>query len=518
MNLLKKMLTGLLCLELLCPLTACNSFPQADSATEHYQYNWDGDVNICYRSAGFGSITGNTDQLLTADHPSSDRIEAVGALGYSFSHWSDGSQSAVREGDSFSKDTVLTAYFVPEQLSMPLLSITVECDRTAITKTSYVSGTATLSGCDEKYQLNDFPLEIKGRGHGSWTYDKKGWRLKLSSQRNLLGIGEGSAKTWILVANHIDRSLLRNAACTWTQKQASAIDYFPSYAFVELYLNGEYMGVYQLYETIEVAAHKIDLTESISNAQTSMEDIGFLVEMSNYASGDGAFSCSGLKYEVCSDMPELPDEYSAALNSIQRYIDKCYTAVLGGDQTEIESLIDIESAVDTYIIEELFKNLDVGWASFFFTRKEGGKLIFGPIWDFDLSAGNANADISSIGYSEFPLPTGLYVGNAAIRDRQSNAWYLALMQQDWFVQLVCQRWQVLSANFNRLPELIRSTADAYMPSLLRNFEKWDILNGIALSRESDAVLDITDYSEQVNYFACWMEQRIKWLNEQWVAP
>ena len=67
-----------------------------------------------------------------------------------------------------------------------------------------------------------------------------------------------------------------------------------------------------------------------------------------------------------------------------------FYSVLEGDREEIEELIDIDSVVDAYIVEEVFKNLDAGWSSFYMYRDIGGKLFFGPVWDFDLTSGNAD--------------------------------------------------------------------------------------------------------------------------------
>ena len=62
--------------------------------------------------------------------------------------------------------------------------------------------------------------------------------------------------------------------------------------------------------------------------------------------------------------------------------------IIEGDEQTIEGLVDIDSLVDTYILEEYSKNIDVGWSSFFMYKKAGGKLYFGPPWDFDLAFGN----------------------------------------------------------------------------------------------------------------------------------
>lgn len=398
---------------------------------------------------------------------------------------------------------------VMKSLSMPLLSIELACPLDKVDRSSYVSGRLTLEGCDSKYRLTDFEIEMRGRGNGSWTHEKKCYKLKLSEKADLLGISGSADRDWVLIANHCDRTMLRNALATYVQERMSAIDYVPSYAFVELSVNGEYRGVYQLYESIEANGHKVDL-------EGDSEGKGFLVEMSKYAEkSDYPFLIDGKYYEVCSDLPEERNEARKTVDDAAAYMTECYNAVLSGDRTKIESLIDIDSAVDVYIVEEFMKNLDAGWDSFYFTRRSGGKLIFGPIWDFDLSAGNANADNGSPIYDQLPRADSLYVGNPLATDRQSNPWLIALMKQAWFQELVKARWQEVSPSMHTLPELIRSTADYYAPSMLRNFERWKIFNGKRISRESDIVLTLDSYAEQIEFLANWISERADWLDGEW---
>ncbi len=462
-------------------------------------------VHVTYLASDYGQIKGQTGQTLTADQPICSSVEAVAELGYRFSHWSDGSTDPVRSGDSYSANIILTAYFEQDVLNLPTVSLTTEVDPSKINRTDYVGGKISISGCEEKYQLTDFTTEVRGRGHGSWTYEKKGWKLRLSTGQSLLGLGEGKARKWVLIANQVDRSLLRNAAATWIQHRLG-LSYVSDYAFVDLYLNGEYMGVYQLYEQIEEDEHKVSVPLG------TVEDVSYFAELTTHAESP-RITCGGKKYEIHSDLPETgADAYLAAIDA---HLNACYAAVQSGDYARIDALIDLSSVVNAYIVEELTKNRDAGWDSFYLYRNAGGKLTFGPVWDFDMSSGNVKADASSVCHNTFQFPDGLYAANLdAAADRQQNLWFMELAEQDWFWDLVKARWQEVSPSLADLPAMLRATGEQYEDAFERNFDRWNILHK-RLSTEADVILTMDSCKEQIHYLANWYSQRLAWLDSVW---
>ena len=462
-------------------------------------------VYVSYIAVGHGELKGKLNQTITADDPLCDRVEAIPAPGYRFTYWSDGSTNPIRVGESFSKDTLLTAYFRQDILNLPAVSLNTDIPPSRIDTERYVGGSISISGCEEEYALTDFDTEVRGRGHGSWTYDKKGWKLKLSEGQSLLGLGKGKSREWVLIANQVDRSLLRNAAATWIQHRLE-LDWVPDYAFVDLYLNGEYMGVYQLCEQIEEDEHKVSVLPG------TVEDVSYLVELTVHA-GDPRFTVHSKPYEVQSKLPEEnPQEY---LNAIDAHLTACMVAVKSGDFEEINALIDLDSLVNAYIVEELTKNRDAGWDSFYLYRNPGGKLTFGPLWDFDMSSGNVKADEGSVCHHTFSFPDGLYVGNLqAKNDKQQNVWFMEFAQYDWFWERVEIRWEQVSPALSALPSLLYATRDRYEEAFERNFQRWDILRK-KLSTEANVILTMDSCSQQIAYLADWYRQRIEWLDGVW---
>lgn len=457
-----------------------------------------------------GGISGMANQTIRFGQTKTTEVVAKPALGYKFVSWSDGVKTAKRSGDSFRQNTTLTANFEIDALDLPVISITTETGKDPTSKVDYINGTISISNCAEEYILSDYAMEIRGRGNYTWTSSKtakKSWRVKLSKKQNLLGQGDGKAKSWTLIANHCDQSLIRNFTTLNYARKLEGIGFMSSVISVDVYVNGEYRGVYSLCEQNQVQEHRVNVTENPESVKT-----GYLVEMTGYAESpmfNMNLGGSNFKFEIKNDLSTDDDTYWAQYDFIADYFQQCWNAVASGDRARIEALIDIDSVVDTYIVEELFKNLDAGWDSFYMYYDngiEGDVLHFGPIWDFDLSGGNVNEETGCDQY------TGLRAGTMGC-----NPWYATLLQQSWFKALVAERWKELKSETDKIPAEIRAEASAHEAAYARNFDRWQIF-GQQINREPAAIRALRTYKQHYEYYAEWMENRIAWLDSYFTSP
>lgn len=382
---------------------------------------------------------------------------------------------------------------------MPVIRLNTH-NEPIVSKDYYIDGLLSVENTEEEWALDEEVIEIRGRGNFSWIdiQDKKSYRIKFAEKTNLLGQGAGPARSWTLVAIHCDKSLLRNAAAYKLADSLSGIDYSSSIRFAELYLNGEYQGVYQVSEQMQVQDYRINVDDTVEGY-----DIGFLVELDKLAE-DVIITDGFNTYEVKSDT-----RTSEQLAFIEGYITDSYYAVLSGNKADVEELIDLDSVVDTYIVEEVFKNLDVGWGSFYMYRDVGGKLFFGPVWDFDLAGGNADANDRN---PSFPLPEYIYVGSGSYGYSQQHSWFIELCRTDWFNEMVKKRWGEITEELNAIPAFVRAAAKLYAKEFNRNFEKYPIFDE-KINREPAAVLALKSHADQAEYLAKWLEQRIAWLDD-----
>lgn len=268
---------------------------------------------------------------------------------------------------------------------------------------------------------------MKGRGNTTWEFDKKPYNIKLDSKSKLFGMSK--AKKWCLIAHNKDNSYLRNSL---VYRVGSQIDmgWTPDGRNIDLYINGEYKGVYLLCEKVEIGKDRVNIfdleeaTEDLNpdldfstlrvkgtagkfsgyiedsrkwyNIPNEPENItgGYLLELEySLRYGDEA---SGFVTENSQSVVLKSPEYAskAQINYIstywQEFEDALYSETGYNSQNKtISDYIDLESFAKAYLIQEWSANFDAGMSSTFLHKDVDGKLIAGPIWDFNEALGNA---------------------------------------------------------------------------------------------------------------------------------
>lgn len=453
-----------------------------------------GKIVYTVNSAAAGEVLGTSVQ--NAGEATTE-VEARPNLGYKFVRWSDGVTEVKRSGDV--EEGVYTAIFDYDVLDMPIMIINTNDGEEITSKTEYKDASMHLLGCVEDYQLNGVNLEIRGRGNNSWGYPKKSYKFKLETKENLFGMANGKERIWVLLANQCDQSLQRNHVAFELGRYFEGIDWEPASVSVEVYLNGKYVGVYLLAEDIKVSGDRVD----ISDTDIDEIDTGYLLELSNYASGE-VINAANRSYMVHNDLSEDDDIRRQQKRFIQAYVNDCYEILSTGTMEECAEWIDLDSLVAVYLVEEIVKNLDSQWDSFYLHKDVGGKLVFGPIWDFDLSLGNADEGAES--YSD------IYVGNGLGSGGGFNTWFAVAQTRDWFRQLVADKWLEIYDSVSLMPQHILDEGELGFRSYERNFERWRIF-GQKQNRETKAITSLKTYEEHYQYLAEWMSDRIEWLND-----
>lgn len=462
----------------------------------------DGKTRVIYalNIENAGKIEGETEQILASSRNTTKEVTVTPGVGYEFKGWSDGKTDTNRSGDAGEKGKTTTYYAIlaPVALEMPILNITTETGQDVRSKTEYTKGTIALTNCDERYAFEEMDMEIRGRGNNSWSYEKKSYRIKFSEKINFMGVAKDANKSWNLIANMCDHTLLRNYTALKFAAMMPNIGFSPACVNVEVYLNGAYRGVYLMCEAIQIKDGRVDIHDNPEEGT----DIGYLIQLTNYAESP-KFDVGGRTYEIKNDLSTDTDLAWEQSLYIQDYVWQCYEAIVNGNREDIERLIDLPSVIDTYIVEETVKNLDVGWDSFYLYKGKGGKLYLGPIWDFDLSLGNADEGCQY--YTDLHAAQNLM--------GQSNLWYYTLMSYDWFRDMVAERYQSAEVQkiIGSLHGMIQNEVDANYNSLKRNFDRWQIF-GQRMNRETHDVVKLKNYDEHYNYLLNWLDNRIDWMN------
>ena len=206
---------------------------------------------------------------------------------------------------------------------------------------------------------------------------------------------------------------------------------------------------------------------------------------------------------------KLSDDYPTAVlqeEYISNYIAKSLNVLRRQDKARAEELIDIPSLVDNFIANEVCKNNDIGWGSFYICKDAGGKLTFAPMWDYDLALGNYE------NYKGFDSPYGINEFDITSINSNSNQWYCYALQNDWFREAVAIRWKEVTERIKTLPENVKEEAQKNIRSYLRNFEMWEPL-GKEYFIETYSIAKFTEYHEHTDYLSEWIAKRIQWLDD-----
>lgn len=382
-------------------------------------------------------------------------------------------------------------------------------------------------------------LSLKGRGNGTWTETaKKPYALKLNSKAKILGMDK--SKRWCLLANYKDRTLLRNDAAFWLSRHTN-MPYTVKGRFVELVWNGNHMGNYYLCQQIRIENGRVEITEPNLN---DPENGGMLVVIDDflgYSSSDRqdkspmvGFRSTGsnnrykLPY-VLKDPEEdengnLLTESSPTFTYLRNYVNSMEDAIYGlktNSNSNWQQYLDIDRAVDYVLIQEMTMNHDsyntwpqAGPHSAYMYKDAGGKLCYGPVWDFDYHTFTLYSDAaySSGGSSENPRLRQWEL--LKMDNKGNNKYYFAdLVKYDpVFKARLLERWNEYKYDWKYgLPEYIDKMADSIRISESYNDTRWAENKNLTNYRQNgDYNLSFQD---AVNAMKTAFNKRWEWIDQ-----
>jgi len=357
--------------------------------------------------------------------------------------------------------------------------------------------------------ISDKNCQIKIRGNSTSQGEKKPFNIKFSQKTDVLGMGANTR--WSLLANCFDKSLIRNQT-VYDFASAIGLDYTPSYKVTEVYLNNRFLGCYLLCDPIDVSEDRID----IDNEGT--ECVFEYVIPTRTDRGVTYITTSSYNLRFAIREPEVPN--GSQRNWLKNHLNKAETALASGNYDEVKKYFDTDSMVDFYIVNELFKNVDIAIGSTFFYIKDD-KIHGGPVWDFDLSSGNCSYDYFN--YYEYNNING--EGNGS-----GNNWEGIYCDKLWFKQLLSYK-EFYSAVVDRYVELQdvivnlyekNSLGDSYIDIITtlyaspfqRNYNEagWSLEYPYC---EYERQYPESTYRENVEFFRGWLKKRNQWLIKEW---
>ncbi len=392
---------------------------------------------------------------------------------------------------------------------------------------------------------------MKGRGNSTWGMVKKPYNIKLESKSKLFGMEK--AKAWCLIANYEDKSLVRNQV-TYGLGEAIGMKETPDCKNTDLYINGEYKGVYLITEKVEIKKNRVD----IYDLEEATEEANEGKELSEFAQKGFGGKFSGFIenrqrwFEIPNDPSDITGGYLLELEVADRYPNEASGFVTKHGQAVVakspeyasmaqikyissywqemedalysedgknksgkhfSEYIDTESFAKQYIIQEWSSNWDAGLTSNYFYKDIGGKLVAGPIWDFD----NALMNTAGRDGTDLTDPTNLHAAKRSL-------WYNSLMGSKSFkatpnIYALGMRHREFVAEVEKqmkekvvpaVSELLDSKYDKYIEkvenSAVMNAIRWNYYN------TTNEVEILNNYTAEISAIKNFVSERTSFLS------
>ncbi len=430
----------------------------------------------------------------------------------------------------------------PTRLGKNVIYVTTDSGGTPVTKgVDYKAKTVIKAGD----AISDtFDLEtIAVRGNSSADKAKKPYKIKFEDKQKPFGMK--SDKTWILLANYGDWTLIRSMVAWDLGKLLDGLKWTPDSRFAELFLNGKYMGSYQIVQSIKIDGNRVNVNKTT----------GQVIEFDPHWKEDGVpgmIGKTGMNYAW-----KDPDEFkeldgggedpegltNAKISAMKTKIKNFENVLYGVDgkkdwstvhystlapQDDWMSYLDLNSAVDYYLAREFTKDNDADFyrSNFFYTNNvdpnsvdptnpnDPDKFFMGPIWDFDRSAGAKPAGDTSV-----TLPTGWWVRGNGSPNHDTNKihWFTRIAKDPRFLKALHDRWAAKKAAFEAVGPTGVSTAVRKMSGnddydlgkqvAANDRERWAGSGGRYPAKTSS-------YTGELSWVRDWYSDRYAWMDTE----
>jgi len=335
-----------------------------------------------------------------------------------------------------------------KQTGLPVCYINTEGNKDITSKTVYISARMTLVNGEDTLLYN-VEFNIRGRGNATWqSYPKKPYKLKFSENQDIL---TNYGKHFALLPNYCDKSLMRTAIGLETCRLLE-MAWVPADDYIELVLNGEYLGNYQLVETVRANKNRIKLA-----------DTGFLLQYDRYwYKSDPVYFLSGTyNYPMIVKYPDQDMITDSCLDYIKNTINDFETSLTSNFY--VWDKIDVESFAKWYYASNVLMLMDTNYYFYKKDNEDETLIHIGPLWDFEWSLG-----IGWYNGTERPNPNHELMNNCYFKQLSSNDFFMnqvRTIHQNYREKL---RQQILEY-YDLLYEKLKNSQKL-------NFERWPILD------------------------------------------
>ena len=352
---------------------------------------------------------------------------------------------------------------------------------------------------DNGSKLLSEPGTTRERGNASRDFPKKPWRIKFDKKQNVLD-APAKAKKWTLINNYGDKTLMRNLLA-FELSRRMGMPYTPYGTAVDVLLNGEYKGCYQLCDQVEIDKNRVEITEMTpSDNQGSALTGGYLIEVDAYANQEKSWFNSNKGNPVTI---KSPDEDEITANQKQ-YIQNFFNRM----ENQWATYLDVNTFLRHFLVGELSGNTDTYWSVFMYKQRDENLLHVGPVWDFDLAFNNDQRIYPVNGHKDYIYRDGgscagnmrTFVDNIVVRDAAAKQQLLSIWGE--------ARQSGLTEE-NMISFIDRWEADLQQSQRL-NFLRWPIMN----QRVHQNPPTKGSYQAEVEVLRTFMKERLLWMDRK----
>lgn len=410
----------------------------------------------------------------------------------------------VKDGEGKTRGYRLTVY--DKSYRLPIIYITTADGTDIDSQEEYKDASITVkyNGAYDFTDLTSLPCGIRGRGNSSWELDKKPYKIKLETSASLFGLRK--AKRWTLIANHCDHSLIRNKVAYAVGGVLDNLVFVPSAYMVDVFVNGKYRGVYQLSEQIEINKGRVPGEEDSTEADTDyLLEIGGKRVETDF--GTTMFKHKYFRYVEVVD-PDSDILTKEQFDFVSGYVKSVEDAIADGG--DYESLLDVPSLIDWFLLYEYSYNIDgIFRRSDFLLKKKGGKLFFCTPWDFDYAFANMgpNSDKCDRWLCFSYMEGELY-------EEYLDETFLPILFEDpKFVNALKARWAEVGEKMLKTAlETVDEAEELVSRSAEDNFAVWKMIDKrVQYERRESAALKT--YDAHLDYLRDFLKNRFDWMDK-----
>ena len=346
------------------------------------------------------SLTGGQVNQNVACNVNFQPIHITPNLGYKYLYYEI-------NGEKFFDDTIqlptveqdTTINIVSDYATYELPIININTNGVPIlNKIDYVDMEFSIQNCDN--ELIGKTGGIRFRGNSTMAYDKKPYRIKFDKKQSLFGLEE--AKSWVLLADYLDPSCLHNYVALSLGNEFDGLAFTPTPNKVNMYFNGEFVGLYTLCEQVQENKGRINIEQKITADMVHLKDFNFFISMDESVISDSDSVLDEtyfyledydkyieLKYPEKSDFVSV-EQFNTFFTELKEYVQNLFDKFNSYDLEFINQEVNVNSLIDYFIVDSIMMEWDHGRKSFnmYYTttsknEAENNKLNFGPIWDYD---------------------------------------------------------------------------------------------------------------------------------------